>query len=91
MYPGLHWAVQMLKKTLVEQRNSPTYVSKSETKHEISPLIGARRFLHLLSSISSAALKPSEYWGVTRPARKSPIMDITRVGVCIPMIAVVVP
>ena len=52
--------------------------------------MGARRFLHLLSSMSSAALKPSEYWGVTRPARKSPMMDITRVGVCIPILLLVV-
>jgi len=47
-------------------------VSKSETKQEMSPLIGARRFLHLLSSNKSDGSKPSEYWGDTLPARRNP-------------------
>ena len=63
-----------------------TYVSKSETKHEISPLIGARRLLHLLSANKSAALNPSEYWGVTLPDRNSPIKDSIRQGSVSPIV-----
>lgn len=70
----------------IRQKSEVTYVSKSETKHEISPLIGARRLLHLLSANKSAALNPSEYWGVTLPDRKSPIKDSIRQGSVSPIV-----